>query len=147
MSRPSPRRPGSERGAAAAVLVLFTVALFAVAGLVIDGGYTLGAQRRAMNTAEQAARAGADELDQGALRDGEVRVDPQRAAQTVREYLTAAKVRGTVSVTDGTVTVTVSTVQETTLLKIVGVDTLPITATASAVSIDQDDRPVGAETP
>ena len=60
-------------------VVLFTVALLAVAGLVIDGGYALGAKREAMNSAEQAARAGADALDQGSLRDGDTRVDPGRA--------------------------------------------------------------------
>jgi Flp pilus assembly protein TadG len=137
--RPTPARlQRTERGAAAAIIVLFTIALMAVAGLVIDGGYALGEQRRAMNAAEQAARAGSDQLDQGALRDGEVRVDPARARAAAREYLAAAGLDGTVAVAGGTVTVTISTSRETTLLKVVGVDSMPITVTASATSIDED---------
>ena len=65
-------------------MVLFTVALLAIAGLVIDGGYALGAKREAMNNAEQAARAGADALNQGALRDGQTMVDPGRAGEGLR---------------------------------------------------------------
>lgn len=37
-----PQRRQDERGAATIFVVLFTVALLAVAGLVIDGGYALG---------------------------------------------------------------------------------------------------------
>jgi Flp pilus assembly protein TadG len=136
-----PRGQRSERGAAAAVVVLFTIALISVAGLVIDGGYALGAQRRAMNAAEQAARAGADQLDQGALRDGHVRVDPARAQAAALDYLHAAGLHGSVTISGDTVTVTVQTEQATTLLQIVGVRSLPITATASARSIDEDDTP------
>lgn len=141
----APRRASrSERGAAAAVIVLFTIALMSVAGLVIDGGYALGAQRRAMNAAEQAARAGADQLDQGALRDGEVRVDAGKAQAAALSYLAGAGLHGKVTVSGGTVTVTASTDQDTTLLRIVGINSIPITVTASARSIDEDDVPSSA---
>lgn len=125
-----------ERGAAAAVIVLLTVALFAVAGLVIDGGYALGAQRRAMNTAEQAARVGSDTLSQAALRCGQTHVDPDLAAAAVQDYLSQVAQTGTATVIGDEVTVTVTYRQETTLLAAVGITTIPVSATATAVSID-----------
>ena len=138
-SRATRRR--TECGAAAAVVVLFTVALMAVAGLVIDGGYALGAQRRAMNTAEQAARAGADALDEAALRDGEVRVDPASAKAAAQRYLDSVDAHGSVDVNGDRVTVTVTAEQHTTLLSAVGIGSLQINASATATSIDEDSTP------
>ena len=134
------RRPGHryERGAATIFVVLFTLALLAVAGLVIDGGYALGAKREAMNTAEQAARAGADALNQGALRDGQTTVDPGRAVNAAQSYLSQVGARGTVGIAGGEVTVTVTSRQDTKLLSAVGVGSIPVRATATAVSIDAD---------
>lgn len=119
-------------------VVLFTVALLAVAGLVIDGGYALGAKRKAMNTAEQAARVGADALSPSALRNGRTLVDPARAVTAARSYLQSVDADGTVSVNAGEVTVTVIARQKTALLSAVGVDSIPVEATSTARSIDQD---------
>lgn len=134
-------RPHDERGNVTAYVVLFAVALLAVAGLVIDGGYALGARREAMNQAEQAARVGADALDQGALRSGQTYVDPGRAVGAAQAYLAQVGARGNVSVNGGRVTVTVSKSQKTTILAAVGVGTMPIKASASALSINEDDQP------
>ena len=134
-----PPRRQDERGAATIFVVLFTVALLAVAGLVIDGGYALGAKREAMNNAEQAARAGADALNQGALRDGQTMVDPGRAVNAAQAYLALVGARGTVDIAGGEVTVTVTGQQDTKLLSAVGVGSIPVRATATALSIDEDD--------
>ncbi|MCB0905710.1 MAG: hypothetical protein KDB63_01165 [Nocardioidaceae bacterium] len=115
------------------------MALLAVAGLVIDGGYALGAKRAAMNDAEQAARVGADALNEGALRDGQTMVDPGRAVTAAQAYLNSVGADGTVSVSGGEVTVTVTGQQDTKLLSAVGVNQIPVKATATALSIDQDD--------
>lgn len=123
-----------------AFIVLFTVTLLAVAGLVIDGGYALGAKREAMNEAEQAARAGADALNQGALRDGTIQVDPGKAVTAAQNYLNSIGATGTVHVKGGEVTVTVSTQQKTAILSAVGVDSIPVKASATALSIDQDTK-------
>lgn len=130
-----------ERGAVTAYVVLISVALLAVAGLVIDGGYALGARREAMNQAEQAARVGADALDQGALRSGQTYVDPGRAVGAAQAYLAQVGARGSVSVDGGRVTVTVSKSQPTTILAAVGVGSMPVKASASALSINEDDQP------
>lgn len=137
--RPTRRR--HEDGAAAAIIVLFTIALVSVAGLVIDGGYALAAQRRALGIAEQASRAGADQLADAALRNGEVQVDAVRAHAAARAYLANVGATGTVAVDGAEVRVTVTVRQETTLLSAVGVDALTVSATAWATSIDEDSRP------
>ncbi|RYB88296.1 hypothetical protein EUA06_21860 [Nocardioides glacieisoli] len=134
-----PPRRQDERGAATIFVVLFTVALLAVAGLVIDGGYALGAKREAMNNAEQAARAGADALNQGALRDGQTMVAPGRAVNAAQAYLALVGAQGTVDIAGGEVTVTVTGQQDTKLLSAVGVGSIPVKATATALSIDEDD--------
>ena len=121
------------------MVVVLGVALMAVGGLVIDGGYTLGARREAMNQAEQAARAGSDALNEGSLRDGAVRVDPGRAIAAAHAYLARVGAHGNVSVNGDEVTVTVTSRQDTKILSIVGVGSLPVEATASAVSIGEDD--------
>lgn len=142
----SPRFGGSrggagdraERGAATVMLVFVAVALLAVAGLVIDGGYALGAKREAMNSAEQAARVGSDALSESALRSGRARVNPGQAIAAAQSYLHRVGTTGSVAINGGTVTVTVSTHQRTAILSAVGVTSIPVKATASAESIDQE---------
>ena len=129
-------RSRDERGMSTLFVVLFAVAMLSVAGLVIDGGYALGAKREAMNSAEQAARAGADALDQASLRSGETRVDAGRAVGAAQAYLSQVGATGSVSVAGGEVTVVVTAHQKTAILSAVGVSTLPIKATATAESID-----------
>lgn len=128
-----------QRGVSALVVVLLTTALFSVAGLVIDGGYALSTRREAMTQAQQAARAGADALAVGALRDGTVRVDPERAAVAARSYLRSVGAQGTVSVNGSEVSVTVTSTSDTVMLSAVGVPNLPVEVTAVAESIDEND--------
>jgi len=55
--------------------VLFSVAVFLLAGLLVDGGAAINARLRAADIAEQAARAGADQIDVDHLRaTGQVRL-------------------------------------------------------------------------
>ena len=133
-----PRRVRDERGVSTLFVVLFAVAMFAVAGLVVDGGYALGAKREAMNEAEQAARVGADALDQGSLRDGETQVNTGSAIAAAQSYLDQVAATGSVSVNGGQVTVLVTAQQKTTILSAVGVTRLPVQATATALSINED---------
>jgi Flp pilus assembly protein TadG len=135
--RPARRR--DDRGASTAIVVLFAIALLSVAGLVIDGGYTLASKRAAMNHAEQAARAGADALSQAALRDGTPTVDPAKAAAAARRYLDSVGAHGTITVTGDTVSVTVADQHDTAILSAVGVSSISVRATATARSIDADD--------
>lgn len=130
----------AERGSVTPLVVVFVVALLAVAGLVIDGGYALGAKREAMNTAEQAARSGADALNEGSLRDGTIRVDPSRAVRGANAYLSSVGARGRVEVDGSEVRVTVFGRSDTAILSAVGIRTLRVEASATAVSISEDSR-------
>jgi len=131
-------RVRDERGVSTLFVVLFAVALLAVAGLVIDGGYALASKREAMNQAEQAARVGADALDQAALRNGQTRVSSGQAVAAAQAYLTDVGAIGQVSVNGGEVTVEVTTSQETSILSAVGLTQIPVKATATAQSIDEN---------
>lgn len=125
-----------ERGTVSAFVVSFTVALLAVAGLVIDGGFTLATRRQAFNEANAAARAGAQAIDEAMLRsDGTVRIQPGRARNLALDHLTAAGLHGTVEVLDDTVTVHVTTTQELALLGIIGVGPFTIEAEGSARAV------------
>lgn len=134
-----------EAGHSTLMLVALAMMFMVAGGLVIDGGYALSARRDAMHVAEQAARAGSDALNEGALRSGNVRVDPGRAAAVARGYLSRSGMSGSVSVAGGAVTVTARTRQETVILGIVGIGSFPIAATATAESIDEDDSGGGAD--
>ncbi|WP_131739758.1 TadE/TadG family type IV pilus assembly protein [Actinomadura roseirufa] len=95
MSAPSRRRApvpastgGRDRGSVALYVVLFTPVVFMLAGLLVDGGLAIHARQRAADMAEQAARAGANEIDTDALRaTGEPAVQPERARAAACDLL------------------------------------------------------------
>jgi Flp pilus assembly protein TadG len=82
------RSARSERGAISAMVIVLIVMLFAVAGLMYDGGRAINARQQAFDDAEQAARAGANQIDMERFRaDGTVVIMPGAADAAVREYL------------------------------------------------------------
>lgn len=126
-------RQSTDRGSAiAAYMLVMAVVLFAFAGLVLDGGAALTARGQAADTAQQAARAGADALDSGSLRSGALRADPSAAAAAARAVLSAAGVDGQVEVAGSQVTVTARVSRPTAILSMVGVGEVSGSATYSA---------------
>lgn len=130
-------RAREETGAITIWMVFISVAMLALAGLVIDGGYAMAAKREAARAAEQAARAAADQLDTDSLRTGGHQIATADAAATGRAYLSAAGESGTVSINGDTVTVTVSKTQASTILSAFGKDAFTVRSSATATSIDQ----------
>ena len=65
-----PRRPRGQRGSFTFAVVFWALMAMILAGLVVDGGLAISERQHAGDIAEQAARAGADDLDQNALRGG-----------------------------------------------------------------------------
>ncbi|WP_433533681.1 pilus assembly protein TadG-related protein [Micromonospora sp. CA-263727] len=113
-----------------------TVALLAVAGLVLDAGMALTEKVRALDLAQAAARAGAQELDLYQYRTRNVaELDPTRAATAARAWLVSAGADGEATATTTTVTVTVRRSSRTQLLQIVGVRQLAVSATATATAV------------
>jgi Flp pilus assembly protein TadG len=126
-------RQAPDRGSGiAAYLVAMAVVLFAFAGLVLDGGAALTARGQAADTAQQAARAGADALDVGSLRSGVLRADSAAAVAAAEAVLSAAGVEGQVDVAGSQVTVTAHVTRPTAILSMVGVGEVGGTATYSA---------------
>lgn len=128
------RRLRGDRGSAT-VWALGVVAVVALlAGAVLDGGNAMAARVQALDIAQQAARAGANQLDLGALRnEGLVRLDPGAAQAAAAAFLRQAGATGTATATPAQVTVTVTRSQPTMLLQAIGVNSIGMTATASAV--------------
>ncbi|HEX9343164.1 MAG TPA: TadE/TadG family type IV pilus assembly protein [Actinomycetota bacterium] len=99
-------RVEGEAGAIAVMVAILGVSLMLVVGLVFEGGVAIAAKRRAMNVAEQAARAGAEQLDLNAVREGTgFRIDPGAAVAAADAYLAGAGFSGSVGVSGDTVTV------------------------------------------
>jgi Flp pilus assembly protein TadG len=123
----------NERGSVTVFVTVMTIALIFVAGLVLDGGRILNARRDAANTAESAARAGAQELDEDAMRrTGAAVIDPDRAVARAEAFLAANGYAGTASATPTTVTVTVSLDISLLILGIGGMADAEVTGTGSA---------------
>ncbi|GAA1025821.1 hypothetical protein GCM10009557_01260 [Virgisporangium ochraceum] len=129
-------RVGSDAGQVTAFAVILTVALLAVAGLVLDGGLALSQKARALDIAQAAARAGAQELDLYKFRTSNVaELDPARAAAAARTWLASAGADGEATATTTTVTVTVRRTATAQLLQLVGVRELRVLATATATAV------------
>ncbi|WP_460306214.1 TadE/TadG family type IV pilus assembly protein [Actinocorallia aurea] len=76
-----------DRGTFSMFTVLFTPSVILFAGLLLDGGMAIHARERALDIAEQAARAGADEIDVETLREtGEIVLDAGAAGQTATAF-------------------------------------------------------------
>ena len=122
----------SENGSFTVALVLLLPMLMVLLGLVIDGGAAFVAHQAAAVEAEQAARAGAGAVDVGFLRLGIVRVDPTQAVAAAERFTQAAGHPGSASLAAGLVTVHVSYAVPTTILGMVGIAWLHVSASSSA---------------
>lgn len=122
-----------ETGSVTAFVVVFMVALLAVAGLVIDGGRILAARREAANVAESAARAGAQELDENSVRAaGTRRLAPGHARLAAEQYLERTGYEGSVRLDGETVVVTVTINRPLLILGIAGLADATVTSHGSA---------------
>ncbi len=131
---PCRRRDDGERGSVSAWLALASFVMIVLVGLVVDLGGQLETQQRARDVATQAARAGGQRLQAAAViqgRDPSLEVGVAKAA--ARDYLAAAGIRGTVSVSGGTtITVSVHDTYRTVFLSVIGIGSIDATGTASA---------------
>jgi Flp pilus assembly protein TadG len=127
------RRVNDETGSISAFVAVVAFALVMVAGMAYDGGQVISAHNAARNDAEQAARAGAQQIDLTHLRKtNEPRLDTAKAESAALDYLAQSGATGTVAVADASVTVTVTRVQPLRILP--GSDrTITVTETATAV--------------
>ena len=122
-----------ERGSITGFVAVIATALVMVAGMAYDGGQVIDAHNAARNDAEQAARAGAQQIDITHLRQtSEPRLDSGEAEAAALDYLARVGATGTASVDGADITVTVTRIQPLHILP--GQDrTITVTETASAV--------------
>jgi Flp pilus assembly protein TadG len=127
------------------MLAALSVALIALAGIVIDGGAKLRAAENADALAQEAARAGAGIVNQStAYSTGAFIVDQSRAVAAANAYLAAARAHLTAGSIEGSarpqgresIRVTVTVTEPTSVLSIIGIDSMTSTggATASLVT-------------
>ncbi len=132
---PAPARcPGGERGSITLMLAALSVALIALAGIVIDGGAKLRAAENADAVAQEAARAGAGMVNQSvAYSTGTFVVDQAQAIAAASAYLSAAHIQGTVTAKGReSILVRVKVTVPTSVLSIIGIDSMSSTGAATA---------------
>jgi len=140
------RAARGDAGAAAVILVVLAPVLFALAGLVLDGGRAIAARQQAADLAEQAARAGAGALDVTTLRaTGQDTINPAAARAAGCRYVSVSQPGAgcTVTVSGEQVTVTVSLTTPTVLLGLIGINTFHSTGWASAQAVTGIGTPEG----
>ncbi len=128
-----------EQGQASVLLVGALLLGLAFVGLAVDGARMFTARRDLQNVADAAALAGASAIDEGTYRATGglvVRLDPARARGSAEQVVWAARLpAGTtvdVHIAAERVEVRISRPVDTTLLRVVGVPSQRIGATASA---------------
>lgn len=147
------RKPGASRGGAQSGQVIVWVAVMlpfflSVVGLAIDGGIVFSARRELQNVADSAARAGAMQIDQGVYRDtsgATVVLDMVPAREVATEYVAGqgSGLTATIAAEPQRVIVQARREVPTSFLRLVGIDTVRVNATATAgvrYGIDQANR-------
>lgn len=132
LNRQNTDRAG-DRGSISGFVVVITLTVMACAGLALDGARLVGEKISVADHAENAARAGAQELS--SLHDGAPTLDPGRARQAAETYLAVHGLAGSVVVTPDRITVTVRSTVAMTLLRLAGVGAKTITATRSSTPV------------
>jgi hypothetical protein len=139
----APRRLRRDSGQVTAFVVVMAAALVLMTGLVLDGGLTLAARERALDEAQEAARAGAQAVNLATYRqDGDLALDPAEAVADADAYLSSIGATGTATATGGLVTVTVTIVQPMQILSAAGLQAVTVSATASAEPVRGIDGPL-----
>ncbi len=122
-----------DDGAVTLWMVFGTIIIFAVAGLVFDGGALIAGKRDAINDAEEAARAGAQAIDAGSVLAGTgPQLDPADAVARAKQFLATNGWSGTATADNTSVTVTITRQQPMTFLQTFGLGERTITGTATA---------------
>ncbi len=126
-------RISSERGSVLITGLLLSLALILVIGAAVDIGHAFLVRRQLASIADDAALSGSQAIDVPVLHAGHLELNPSQAqAQALRAVTANLSTTGHATATTGSVTVTVTRRVPTILLGLVGVQTLTISAHATA---------------
>jgi hypothetical protein len=133
-------RGGADRGYLSVVAVIVGAAvIIGLGGVLVDVGAALTAREIAADAARQAARAGADALIPGSLRQASpamITANTPDAVAAADRYLTEAGITGGVVTASGRrVTVHATVHRRTQLLSAVGITEVSGSATATATAL------------
>jgi Flp pilus assembly protein TadG len=118
----------NEQGSVTVFMVIIFSSLILLAGLVLDGGYTLAAKMRAISAADGAARAGAQAIQSTTYRDkGEVVFDASAATAAGDAYLQESGIEGTTTIENGVIVVRTKVPQSMAILGLAGVGPFELT--------------------
>ena len=128
------RRLQGDEGQVLVMVALMMVGVVSVVGLVSDGGLVFAQRRDLQNVADAAAAAAAMQIDEAVYRStGEVVLDEQLAREAAVFYLDAeGDLDYMVSVLSDRVEVSVSRQATTGFLRVIGIDGVEVSASASA---------------
>jgi Flp pilus assembly protein TadG len=87
---PRPRRLRGERGSFTFAVIFWALMVMMLAGLVVDGGLAITERQNAGDIAEQAARAGADQLNLTDLRNDKYVIDKTNACNKAEAVAVAS---------------------------------------------------------
>jgi Flp pilus assembly protein TadG len=127
-------RADHDSGALSLMIVILFVVLAALAGIVVDGGADLNARETAYALAQEAARAGATNVNVSrAYARGSFVVDPQQAIEAASNYLTDASQHDfSVSANRNAIRVSVTVREPASFLALIGIGPHYCTETATA---------------
>lgn len=129
------RGPGEdpERGSVSVWAVTASLIMIICIGAAVDLGGQVRAQQHARDLAAQAARAGGQHLDAAAVQGQYPSIAVGQARTAAQDYLAAADVSGTVTITGGTqIHVSVTRTYDPVFLGIVGITNLTVSGEATA---------------
>jgi uncharacterized membrane protein len=127
------RRLREERGSVLITGLLLSIALIMVIGVAVDIGHAFIERRELASIADDAALSGSQALDQSALHGGTLQLNPSQARATALGAIAPASGESAqANASPTTVTVRVQRRFPTILLRIVGLDTLTVSAHATA---------------
>jgi Flp pilus assembly protein TadG len=127
------KRLGDELGSVLITGLLLTLALLMVLGAAVDIGHAFIVRRDLTSLADNAALAGAQQLDQRAIHQGQLALDPSQAQAAALSTLSGEPgVQAQADATTGQVYVMVTRRFPTILLRLVGLNDLTVSAQANA---------------
>lgn len=123
----------SERGSVLITGLLLTLALLMVLGAAVDIGHAFIVRRDLASLADSAALAGAQQLNQQAIHQGQLALDPEQAQEAAVSTLSGEPgIQVQADATTGQVYVKVTRRFPTILLRLVGLSDLTVSAQANA---------------
>ncbi|GAA0617290.1 Tad domain-containing protein [Kribbella sandramycini] len=133
---PGNHRSILPRGALSPAVIILAVMIFTLAGLVIDGGRQLGARSRAVGYAQEAARVGAATIE---LNTADPKIDIPKATTAIAAFCAqvtandpAVTTCAPTTLTAEEATISVTILNKTTFLGLIGKSTLRATGAGTA---------------